>query len=366
MKYLIFCISLIFAFSSCQKEDELTNEVDFSNPFVIEDDLNDAVQHARFEIYDKYNVAVYFNDTVGRQLIRNDINGNPYYRYETLDMPWTFFNDNDVESNVTYKYFYTGTEERQLKVLDCLATFLGDLNEKMRPAIIMAVDSVYVVRSDGEVSSILGGMASTDGEVIGRSVAYRSNFRFLLITSLADMADDATESLFVELKRDLALSKIYNFADKLDGFGDITKDNYLKGIFSYPINSDLPQVLREQGYTAALIGYGRPRIMFDVTYEDFLTAQQVIAFYPNYIEESRQLYASIVGPWGFVMPESTTNGDKMINAPATVDDDISAFVQLALMFTPEEVEHYWGNYSLVMRKYNIIRDIIENDMGIEL
>ena len=170
----------------------------------------------------------------------------------------------------------------------------------------------------------------------------------------------------MELKRDLALSKIYNFADKLDGFGDITKDNYLKGIFSYPINSDLPQVLREQGYTAALIGYGRPRIMFDVTYEDFLTAQQVIAFYPNYIEESRQLYASIVGPWGFVMPESTTNGDKMINAPATVDDDISAFVQLALMFTPEEVEHYWGNYSLVMRKYNIIRDIIENDMGIEL
>ena len=66
------------------------------------------------------------------------------------------------------------------------------------------------------------------------------------------------------------------------------------------------------------------------------------------------------------MPESTSNGDKMINAPATVVDDICAFVQLALMYTPAEVEHYWGGYPLVMKKYNIIKDILVNEMGIDL
>ena len=66
------------------------------------------------------------------------------------------------------------------------------------------------------------------------------------------------------------------------------------------------------------------------------------------------------------MPESMESGERNQNAPKTVDDDIESFVQLALMYTPAEVEHYWGGYPLVMKKYNIIKDILVNEMGIDL
>ena len=89
-------------------------------------------------------------------------------------------------------------------------------------------------------------------------------------------------------------------------------------------------------------------------------------FPESFIEASRARYASIVGPLGFVMPRSTTSGEAMRNTPVDVDADITAFVQLALMYTPEEINHYWGGYPLVMQKYNIIKDILVNEMGIDL
>ena len=82
MKYVSILLFTILAFCSCQKEDALENEIDFSNPYAIEDS-DDPIQKKRFEIFNKYGVPVYFNDTIGRQFVRNDINGNPYYRYET-------------------------------------------------------------------------------------------------------------------------------------------------------------------------------------------------------------------------------------------------------------------------------------------
>lgn len=372
MRYLLISILFVLAFCSCRKEDELTNELDFSNVFEITNNPNDAVQSARYEIYTKYNVSVYFNDTVGQQLIRYDINGNPYYRYETLDMPWTFFDESGTDENVTYRYFYTEGEERQLKALERISAFLETLNEKMRPAILMAVDSVYLVRTDGVVSDVIGHFDVSEDPIWGgvittHEAGFRSNFRYMLITSLADISDEVASNLYVSLTRDLALSKIYNFSDKLSGFGNITPDDYGRtGIFEYPENEDLPQVLQEQKYTAGLIYYGRPGSMFNANFEEFVEAQYISAYYPDYVEESRELYASIVGPSGFVMPEGNDLGSEMIDAPKTVDDDIESFVQLALTFTPAEVEHYWGGYPLVMRKYNIIKDILENDMNLNL
>lgn len=372
MKYIVITIVAVLTFCACQKEDALTNELDFSNIFEITDNPDDAVQHARFEIYDQYKVSVYFNDTVGRQLIRNDINGNPYYRYETLDMAWTFFDENDAENNVTYKYFYIKDEERQLKVLERLSGYLENLNEKMRPAIMMVVDSAYLVRADGVVSSAMGDMEILEtGMVAGRNADFRSNFRYTLVTSLADIDDSATENLFLEITQSLALSKIVNFTDKLGDFENITPDWYdQEGYFSYPTDAMMEnQYVGESFeylfayYGTQYLDYGRPDSFFEVGYDERILG---LGFPSSFVEDSRMVYASILGPWGFVMPASTTSGVTMQDTPNTVEDDISAFTQLALMYSPEEVEYYWGGYPLVMQKYNIIRDIIENDMGIEL
>ena len=374
MRYLLISILFVLAFCSCQKEDELTNELDFSNVFEITNNPNDAVQSARYEIYSKYNVSVYFNDTVASQLIRYDINGNPYYRYETLDMAWTFFDESGTDENVTYRYFYTKGEEQQLKALERITALLDGLNEKMRPAIIFAVDSVFLLRSDGVISDVLG-YAETSKDIWGnitvtRNVHYRSNFRNLLITSLPDISDEMAAELNVSLTRDLAVSKIHNFADQLSAFERITPDDYNRtGVFEYPTDDDM---IAEVGagletlmayYGAYYVGYGRPDAMFETGYEERVMGY---GFPESFIEASRVRYASIVGPLGFVMPRSTTSGEAMRNTPVDVDADITAFVQLALMYTPEEINHYWGGYPLVMQKYNIIKDILVNEMGIDL
>lgn len=358
MRYLLISILFVLAFCSCQKEDELRNELDFSNVFEITNNPNDAVQSARYEIYTKYNVSVYFNDTVGQQLIRYDINGNPYYRYETLDMPWTFFDESGTDENVTYRYFYTKGEEQQLKALERITALLDGLNEKVRPAIIFAVDSVFLLRSDGVISDVIGDSELIDNEV-SRNIGYRLNFRNLLITSLPDVSDEMLAALNASLIRDLTVNKIHNFADKLTEFGAVTPDNYNKsGVFDYP--TEMPEGLN---FTASLVGYGRPRCMYEEGFEEWASAQGLPDWYTEY---SREVYASIVGPMGMVMPRGLYAGGEIDDTPTTVDDDITAFTELALMFTPEEVEHYWGGYPLVMQKYNIIADILVNEIGIDL
>ena len=84
MKYLFYLL-LAFSFFSCQKEGDLNNEIDFSNVYAITDDPNDPVQHERYLIFNDFDVSVYFNDTIARKFVRNDIYGYPVYTYETID-----------------------------------------------------------------------------------------------------------------------------------------------------------------------------------------------------------------------------------------------------------------------------------------
>ncbi len=374
MRYLVISILFVLAFCSCQKEDELTNELDFSNVFEITNDPNDAVQSARYEIYKNYNVSVYFNDTVGRQLIRNDINGNPYYRYETLDMPWTFFDENSAESNVTYRYFYTEGTERQLKALERIVAFLESLDEKMYPKIIMAVDSAYLVRNDGVVTAVLGSSEVIKDVWGNLSVMhnpdFRTNFRYMLLTSLADIDDLRSDEYFLSITKDLAMDKIVNYGDKLANFGNITPDDYNKDdIFVYPTDDEMEAKWETElpflvgSYGVQTLGYGRPHSFFELGYEERLIG---LGATTEFVEDSKAIYASIIGSKGFVKPKGTASGVDMRNSPATVNDDIVAFTELALLYTPEEVQYYWGKYPLVMQKYNIIKDILVNDMGIDL
>ena len=80
--YIVGCLLLL----GCQKEDALESKIDYVNLYEITDSPEDSVQHLRYELYKNYNVSVYFTDTVGKYFLKNDIYGNPVYRYELLDL----------------------------------------------------------------------------------------------------------------------------------------------------------------------------------------------------------------------------------------------------------------------------------------
>ena len=61
---LLACLLL-----ACQKEDGITPGTGFENLYTIQDDPNDSIQHKRYELYTTYGVPVFFNDTIGKQML---------------------------------------------------------------------------------------------------------------------------------------------------------------------------------------------------------------------------------------------------------------------------------------------------------
>lgn len=376
MKHIFIYLSLLIAvaLTSCQKEDDLSNEIDFSNIYAIADS-DDPVQHLRYQIFTDYGVSVYFNDTIGRYYVRDDVYGNPYYRYETIDPDWAFYTsdgDDMSSSDNTYRYYYVEGEDRQITCLERVKAFLDSMVEEMYPTIIMLADSVELLNSAGERVRSYGTISRSDDALV-ISNTYFTNFRCLLLTTFADYADDIMEDRYIALERILVTIKIANYTDKLEEFhsvSDPTADYGIEVINDYPTE---PPYYADQ-FDAYYVAYGRPQCFFTSDYGEYvqeryavrniqLTEEQLADF----IESSRIAYAAVVGPHGFVCPSSVSGTASLpANNEAGRTTDLSYYTELALQYTLEEVTHYWGNYPKVMQKYNIIRDIIVNDMGVDL
>ena len=52
--------------------------------------------------------------------------------------------------------------------------------------------------------------------------------------------------------------------------------------------------------------------------------------------------------------------------PMDEDDDLNVFMREMLRFSREEFETLWGDYPLVMQKYDILYDLLTNEFGVEL
>ena len=91
--YIILCLCALCV-SSCGKEDVLENKIDFSSDYEIKDDPNNPIQHHKYLIYQKYGIPVFFNDTVSATVTGTNYDGKPIYRYETLDLNWSFSSHN--------------------------------------------------------------------------------------------------------------------------------------------------------------------------------------------------------------------------------------------------------------------------------
>lgn len=347
MKYIyLFLIGVIFL--SCGKEDALKNEINFSNIYAITDDPNDPVQHERYRIYDEFGVSVYFNDTVNQEFVKTDVYGNPVYRYELIDPTWLFYKPESGTGNtsVEYRFVYAEGEEKQLKILMGIRRLLENVSEALYPTMVMSADSIYKINSLGEIEE--------------KETSFETNFRVMLWCRVDEMVDDGSlDDAISSIEKSLVLDKVENFTSKVDEFGTISEAvNYGKDLFVYPTSDPW------FGYSGYYLFYGRPSSM-DEDYLDDLQARWPAwaEFAPTqeHVDESRSVFASIVGPYGFV---GTSN--VLTVSPNSVTIDLNQYVELMLRFSPEEFQKYFGGYSLVMKKYNILYDVIVNEMGVEL
>lgn len=203
----LFYVMMVFFILSCDKED-LTPSIIHDNLYAIQDDPTDPVKHRIYELYEKYDVSIYFNDTVGKYFVKNDIYGNPYYRYERLDYNWKFYSDNS--STVRYKYFYQTDPARQMISLDFTERFLKELSAPLRPYAIFLVDSVSFEEKDKGKDRLIFG----------------TQFRIGMFAELPDLTRGYKDSLIDRTVRGLIGLKISNFKSDLIKFHAVCKTEW--------------------------------------------------------------------------------------------------------------------------------------------
>ncbi|MFR7808015.1 MAG: hypothetical protein ACLU4N_01230 [Butyricimonas faecihominis] len=269
------------------------------------------------------------------------------YRYELIDPTWLFYKPESGTGNtqVEYKFVYAKGEEKQLKILTGIRQFLENVSEALYPTLIMSADSIYKINSAGEIEE---------------ETSFETNFRVMLWCRVDEIVDDGSlDNTISNIEKTLVLDKVENFTSKIDEFGTISEaSNYGKDLFVYPTSD--PWI----GYGGYYFSYGRPASMEGNYLEDLKSRWPSWAEEPptqEHVDESRSVFASIVGPYGFVGTSTFVT-----TSPNSVTIDLNEYVELMLRFSPEEFQKYFGDYSLVMKKYNILYEVIVNEMGVEL
>ena len=122
MRKILYAFLLVGIAWGCAKEDSIEPKLELHNLYVITGNSTDSVQKRIFQIYEKYNVPVYFNDTIAKEFLKINVYGDTVWRYETVDMAWTFSGN----EGRTYSYGYMTDPAEQMFALDVIEKFLVD------------------------------------------------------------------------------------------------------------------------------------------------------------------------------------------------------------------------------------------------
>lgn len=348
-KYLIFCACISLFTVACDKEDALESVVDFSTPYVLEDDPNDPVVHKRYELYQKYAVSVFFNDTLSVKEIGKGYDGAPIYRYETLDYSWEFTKNN----NMDLRFVYLTDVDEQMQALEYVETYLSLISKAMRPFSILLVKEL---------------------ESGDESYDYLEGLRTLFIAGAEAYEDEtAVKESCMKMVNTMVLKKVnQNEAIKLK-FEDVSGKNnwYYK---NWENNLDCVFSVNMKLYFQ--MG-GRLENAFDenklqAIANDYMTSMYQ-AYMPAYaganlagnidaVRATRDEFVRMVGNFGFISGDPTYSH---IYSPK-LDQDMEAFVTAIITLGANGFAERYGGSPLVMEKYDILAEYIVGDLGVNL
>ena len=336
-------VGAVGGFTSCT-EDELVPSIDFASPYVLTDNPADPVQHARYEIYREYGVPVFFNDTVATYPNGTDYYGHTLTRYETLDLNWKF--QSHDRNTVKYVFDYIRTADEQLAALDFARRFLSRASKKMRPFSMMLADTIHVG---------------------ARTPIYYSGFRTLVMTQLAGLSDYQKDSCATAILQGMVLDRVKLNTDLVARFGAVSdKEKYYNRPWVIDgANGGL-------GCTWGVEHKGvfwRPQELWYEGVEEHYVAYAFQTFV-NSVEEFEAERARIfreIGRFGFISGSASySNQLAHLYSPDSINEDLEYFVQQMLLLGRDGFMERYGESALVKRKFNILAEYIEGDLGVQL
>ena len=347
MKHVIYlCLATVaLLMVACDDSETLENSIDFSSPYVIEDS-DDPIQHRRYELYRDYGVSVFFNDTISRSYVGDDFAGEPIYRYETLDLNWEF--SSHSYGSVGYEYDYIETPEEQNRALDFAETFLSKATGAMRPFCMFLVKQATVWDLSQEISE---------------RPTYLNNFRTLLVAGVESYETSQMEDVSSSILRSMVKSRVQQNTSLVARFGSISSTDhyYARPWVTDGANDGLGCTCR---WFTAYDGYYQFVVnnCFNET-----TINQIMSIYLfSTIEEYEEVRAEMladIGRFGFISGDTRSS---KLKSPEDVTADLNFYIDTLLEIGKDEFVNRYGGSELVMEKYNMLVDYIENDLGVAI
>lgn len=352
--WLLICAACIW--TGCDKrEEDLTPTIKPEQFYVIQDNPADSVQHLAYEIYQKYGVPVFFKDTIGRTFVKTDIHGDSVFQYETFDLAWGFTGYSDAK----YTIHYMNKPEEQMQGLRIVEEFLQQSDKVLHPFTFLIADSLVKVDNTGKRTLI----SETDFLINFRTVFLSGGWENDVSYYAKNILRASIETKIGKFPDDLAVFKEVSDKNWYGGKGWVDLDPTVNaiipnpydligwgGIMSSPLLPFSAQILRNGWFGEQYFKGEEPDLGFPPSfpYRDLL--------------ELRHNVRMKIGQFGFV----DGNKNTLLATPATPDDDLSDYIVEMLKYDKAGFEAVWGEAPLVMKKYNIIYNILLNRMGVEL
>lgn len=311
MRNYILLILVCFLTIRCNSdENELTPSRADRDWFAIEDS-DDPVGHELYLLYEKYNLPVFVNDTIGQEDRGVDYYGNPIVYYYVLDMNYTVgapVTDNYLRSR---KYSLLQDVEDQLAGIAFLDNYLiPALPEGMYFNSILLLDSLYemrmsssgwgVERKDLNVYKGVMTLAIGQGKAIAKMTPEEQNKQKGLI--LATLALDQME--------DDQLTDFY-----MVSYDSEKKFSYYQHVVNYAPGAAMPSAKCEV--------YG-------------------------FLDYDSRYYAMNEGK----------DPSQWIYYTISQAEDLEDFVMAFFRYSESEFKEMYVDYPLVLKKYEIIKELM--------
>ena len=351
MKHIFQYLCLLLAlplFAACSDEDDLTAQIDFTSPYLIEDDPNDPVQHEVYLLFKEYDVPVYFNDTIQTRRTGTDLQGRPVIQTETIDLNWNF-QSHDANS-VKYTFDYLTTQDEKLRALEFARKYLSLASKKMRPFCILLVDTLYTTK---------GGATSKPD--------YFTNFRTLVVTQTLDLTEEQRAERANGILRNEVLARIKLNDNLMERFGAVSSRDkfYGRPWVNDGINGGLgcKWTIKHEGT------FWRPQELWN----DGILEEYIMWSMYTHVNNEEQFVAertsiiSQIGKYGFICGD-TDNKDLLahLKSPANVSQDLTFYVTTMLNLGRTEFMARYGGATMVKKKFEILYDYISNELGVNL
>ena len=371
------CILLLGMFLACSEEDALTptevKDWDVITPTENMDEVDEAIYH----LYEKYNKAVFYKDTIGSEDRGwKDENGNPKLYYEVLRLSYDMTESNNIQTKITYTPVDVSTLESKKAMLPLLEL----MDEKLFawiegadvhvPAVLIVQDMerakkpLYVYRGFGVLGFALNCFEQKNADSLIQRTFLHEVCYVALQENLSTYQDIVINAFENNTSASPAVAKecwgvnyetfVPSYVSWLTSVNNLQVYANMKLQYEQQKEEALEQ-LKNENLTEAERKKWETKLS---------SAEMMLTFVEgklgNYDEYKANLELYCPENFGLLGLTQGKVGDKLAYFVPTAVEDFAAYLDAMLDYSEEEFKAKYEKYPLVQARYILVQHVLKN------